>query len=66
MQNHLAKCIKFPQCSEQATSDKSPSTSTQDENDESDTLSIATAHGPPGIIRFFDSMEEHGQRNADE
>ena len=27
MQNHLAKCIKFPQRSQQATSDKSPSTS---------------------------------------
>ncbi|XP_070991932.1 MAP kinase-activated protein kinase 5-like isoform X1 [Oncorhynchus clarkii lewisi] len=38
MQNHLAKCIKFPQHSQQATSDKSPSTSNRGENDESDTL----------------------------
>ena len=59
MQNHLAKYIKFPQRSQQATSDKSLSTSTQGENDESDTLSIATAHGPSGIKVFFDSMEEH-------
>lgn len=66
MQNHLAKCIKFPQCSQQATSDKSPSISIWGENNESDTLSIATAHGPPGIRSFFDSMEEHSQRNADE
>jgi hypothetical protein len=27
MQNNLAKCIKFPQRSQQATPDKSPSTS---------------------------------------
>ena len=52
MQNHLAKCIKFPQPSQQATSEKSTSTSNQCENDESDTLSIATAHGPPGIRSF--------------
>ena len=65
MQNHLAKCIKFPQCSQQATSDKSPSTSIQGENDESDTLSIAPAHDPPGI-QFFYSMEQCNQRNADE
>ena len=50
MQNHLAKWIKFPQRSQQATSDKSPSTSIRGENDESDTLSIATAHGLPGIL----------------
>ena len=56
MQNHLAKCIKFPQRSQQATTDKSPSTSNQSENDESDTLSILTAHGPPGIRSFFDSI----------
>ena len=43
MQNHLTKCIKFPQPSQQTTSDKSPSTSIRGENDESDTLSIATA-----------------------
>ena len=66
MQNHLAKCIKFSQRSQQATVDKSPSTSIRGENDESDTLSIATAHGPPGIRSFFDSMEERSQRNADE
>ena len=66
MQNHLATCIKFLQCSQQAISDKSPSTSFRGENDESDTLSIATVHGPPGIRRFFDSMEEHSQKNADE
>jgi hypothetical protein len=59
MQNHLAKCIKFPQHSQQATSDKSPSTSIRGGNDESDTLSIAKSHGPPGIRSFFDSMEEH-------
>ena len=63
MQNHLAKCIKFPQRSQQATSDQSPSTSSRGENDNSDTLSIATAHGPPGI-KFFYSMEERGQRDA--
>ena len=57
MQNHLAKHIKFSQSSQQATSDKSPSTSIRGENDESDTLSIATAYGPPGIRSFFDSME---------
>ena len=66
MENHLAKCIKFPQRLQQATSDKSPSTSIQSENYESDTLSIATAHGPPGIRSFFDSVEERSQRNADE
>ncbi|XP_071230465.1 uncharacterized protein [Salvelinus alpinus] len=66
MQNHLAKVIKFPPCSQQATSDKSPSTSSRGENDESDTLSIATAHGPSGIRCFFDSMEKRSQRNADE
>jgi hypothetical protein len=66
MQNHLAKCIKFPQHSQQETSDKSPSTSIRGEYDESDILSIATAHGPPGIRSFFDSMEEHSQINADE
>ena len=66
MQNQLAKCIKFPQRSQQVTSDTSPSTSIRGENDESDTLSIATAHGPPGIRRFFYSMEERSQRNADE
>jgi hypothetical protein len=27
---------------------------------------IATAHGPPGIRSFFDSMVERSQRNADE
>ena len=48
------------------TSDKSPSPSIQGENYESYTLSIATAPGPPGIRRFFYSMEEHSQRNADE
>ena len=64
-QNHLAKCIKFPQRSQQATSDKSPSTSIRGENDESDTLSIATAYGPPGIRSFFYSMEERSQRNAE-
>ena len=53
IQKHLAKCIKFPQRSQQANSDKSPSTSIRGENDESDTLSIATAHGPPGIRSFF-------------
>ena len=63
IQNHLAKCIHFPQRSQQATSDKSLSTSIGGENDESDTLSIATTHGPPGS---FDSMEERSQRNADE
>ena len=64
MQNHLAKYIRFPLRSQQATSDKSPSTSIQGENDEeSYTLSIAAAHGPPGIS--FDSMEERCQRNAD-
>ena len=52
MQNHLAKCIKFPQHSQQATSDKSSSTSIRVENYESHTLSIGTAHGPPGI-KFF-------------
>ena len=52
MQNHLAKCIKFPQRSQQATSDKSPSTSIR-ENDEADSLSIAPAHGPPGSKSFF-------------
>jgi hypothetical protein len=62
MQNRLAKCIKFPQRSQQATSDKSPFTSIRGENYESDTLSIATAHGPPGIRRFFDSWEECSQR----
>ena len=62
----LSKCIKFPQRSRQATSDKSPFTSIRGENYESDTLSIATAHGPPGIRSFFDSMEERSQRNADE
>jgi hypothetical protein len=66
MQNHLAKCIKFPQHSQEATSDKSPATSIRGENDESDTLSIATAHGPPRIRSVFDSMEECRQRNADE
>ena len=64
-QNHLAKCIKFPQRSQQATSDKSH-TSIRGENDESDTLSIATSHGPPGLRSCFDSMEERSQRNADE
>jgi hypothetical protein len=63
MQNHLAKCIKFTQRSQQPTSDKSPSISIRGENYESDTLSIATA---PGIIRFFDSMEKRSQRNAGE
>ena len=58
MQNHLAKCIKLPKRSQQATSDKSPSTSIGGENYESDTLSIATAHGPSGIRGLFDSMEE--------
>ena len=53
MQNHLAKCIKFPQCLQQAISDKSPSTSIRGENNESDTLSIATAQGPPGIRIFW-------------
>jgi hypothetical protein len=53
MQNHLAKCIKFPPCLQQATSDKSPSTSIRGENNESDTSSIATAHGPPGISFFL-------------
>ena len=33
MQNHLAKCKKFPLRSQRATSDKSPSTSIQGEND---------------------------------
>ena len=66
MQNHQAKCIKFHQCSRQATSDKSSSTYIRGEIDESDTLSIATAHGPPGIRSYFDSMEECSQRNADE
>jgi hypothetical protein len=57
MQNHLATCIKFPQRSQQATSYKSPSTSIRGENYESDTLSIATAHGPPGIrIILFPSV----------
>ena len=65
MQNHLAKYIKFPQCS-QATSDKSPSTSIRGENVESDILSIATAHSPPGMRSVFDSMDERSQRNADE
>ena len=46
MQNHLAKS---PQRSQQATSDKSPSTSIRGESDESDTLSITTAHGLPGF-----------------
>ena len=55
----------FPQRSQQATSDKCPSTSIRGENYESDTSSIATAHGPPGIRSFFDSMEER-ERNADE
>ena len=60
IQNHLAMC---PQCSQQATSDKSPSTSIPGENDESDTLSIATAHGPHGIRScFFYSMEERSQK----
>ena len=54
MQNHLAKCIKFPQRSQQATFDKSPSASIRVENEESDTLSIATAHGPPGIRCLFE------------
>ena len=45
---------------------KSPSTSIRGENDESDTLSIATAHGPPEIRSVFDSMEERSQINADE
>ena len=40
MQNHLAKFIKFPHRSQQATSDNSPSTSIQGKNDESDTLSF--------------------------
>jgi hypothetical protein len=53
MQNYLAKCIKFPQHSQQATSDKSPSTSIRGENDEYDTLLIARAHGPSGIRVFF-------------
>ena len=66
MQNPLAKCIKFPQRSQQATSDKSPSTFIRGENYESDTLLIATAHGPPGIRSVFDSMVEHSQRNTDE
>jgi hypothetical protein len=38
IQNHLAKCIKFPQSSQQATSDKIPSTYIPGENDEPDTL----------------------------
>jgi hypothetical protein len=59
----LFKCIKFPQRSQQATSDKGPSTSIRGENYESDTLLIATA---PGIRSFMDSMEERSQRNADE
>ena len=66
LENQLAKCIKFPQRSQQAISDKSPYTSIRGENDESDTLWIATAHGPPGIRSFFDSMEERSQRNANE
>ena len=66
MQNHLAKCLKFPQRSQQATSNKSPSTSIRGENDESDTLSIAISYGPPGIRSIFDSMEERSQRNANE
>jgi hypothetical protein len=66
VKNSLAKCIKFPQCSQQATSDKSPSTSIQGENYVPCILSIATAHGPPGIRSCFDSMEERSQRNADE
>jgi hypothetical protein len=66
VQNHLAKCIKFPQRSQQATSDKSPSTSVRGVKDESDTLLIETAHGPPGIRSVFDSMEERSQRNVDE
>ena len=53
MQNNLAKCIKFPQRSQQVTSDQSPSTSIWGENDELDTLWTATAHGPPRIRRFF-------------
>ena len=65
MQNHLNKCIKIPQHSQHPTSDKSPSTNIQGEINESDTLSIATAHGPPGIRSVYDSMEERSQRNAD-
>ena len=58
MQNHLAKCIKFPQHSQQATSDKSTSTSIRGETYESDTLSIATAHGPPGIRSLTQCTDE--------
>jgi hypothetical protein len=58
--------MKFPQCAQQATSDKSSSTSIQGENYESDTLSIAIAQGPPGIRSYFDSMEERTQKNPDE
>ena len=47
---NATKMQKFPQRSQQATSDKS---SVRGENYESDTLSIATAHGPPGIRSFF-------------
>ena len=36
------------------------------ENDESDTLSIEAAHGPPGIRCFFDSKKKRSQRNSDE
>jgi hypothetical protein len=49
MQNHLAKCIKFPQRSQQATSDKSPIRGEM----MNQTDYRATAHGPPGIICLF-------------
>lgn len=58
MQQHIAKCQKFPQ-------DSTGMSSTQGENEsESDTL--LSAPGTSGIRRFFDSMDERSQRNADE
>ncbi|XP_052452890.1 uncharacterized protein LOC128013739 [Carassius gibelio] len=66
MQQHIAKCPKFPQSSKQATPDKSSSASSIRCGNDSDsgTLSSAPAHSGTGGL--FDSMDERSQRHADE
>jgi hypothetical protein len=65
-QVHNERC-EFPQCSQQAISDNCSSTSIRGENDESDTLSIATAHGPPQsfILTQWRNIVRKSQKNAD-
>ncbi|GAA6105166.1 glucose-fructose oxidoreductase domain-containing protein 2 isoform X1 [Tachysurus ichikawai] len=59
------KCPKFPQGSKQTTPGKSSSASIRSEND-SDSDTFSTAHSHSGIRGFFDSMDDHSQRNVDE